>query len=481
MSRRCGELSARDRAGRRRASCRCACRRAGPRELRSLGDSFNAHDRASRRTRAERCAQAEREAAWRDVARKLAHEFKNTLTPMPAVAPAAAVRGRGGAGRDAARTMTRSLDAALREVDDSTRLADPVLAVRAPARAAARARRRALEPRPWRCRADADTASRPRPVADGRREPTAAVARAAQPAAQRLPRRVGARRRPIELAVGARRRSACVRGAAIAASGLAPRCAGDCSSPTSARSGVAAASGCRWCATSRTAARRRDPARGPRGRRRALARRDTPGAGPGPRGRLPADSSRRRRTITGGDHHERREPLNVLVVDDDAAVRARSRGVLEHAGHDDVEAAEPARRARGASRPRRRDVVLLDLAHARRARARRARCASASRRRDTAVIVVTGRGHGRRTPSRPASAARSISSRSRPDREHLLEVVARGGAVTRLRTRYRRARDGGAGPVGRRDDARHPRATSAGDRERCASRSGASRPPRAAC
>ena len=30
----------------------------------------------------EALQQAEREAAWRDVARKLAHEFKNILTPM---------------------------------------------------------------------------------------------------------------------------------------------------------------------------------------------------------------------------------------------------------------------------------------------------------------------------------------------------------------------------------------------------------------
>jgi len=53
----------------------------GATELRSLGDSFNAM--AEGLESARRAAQeAEREAAWRDVARKLAHEFKNILTPM---------------------------------------------------------------------------------------------------------------------------------------------------------------------------------------------------------------------------------------------------------------------------------------------------------------------------------------------------------------------------------------------------------------
>jgi len=53
----------------------------GARELRSLGTSFNT---MTERLEAAREAQqrAEREAAWRDVARKLAHEFKNLLTPM---------------------------------------------------------------------------------------------------------------------------------------------------------------------------------------------------------------------------------------------------------------------------------------------------------------------------------------------------------------------------------------------------------------
>jgi nitrogen fixation/metabolism regulation signal transduction histidine kinase len=50
-------------------------------ELRSLGASFNAMTGRLESAR-EALQQAEREAAWRDVARKLAHEFKNILTPM---------------------------------------------------------------------------------------------------------------------------------------------------------------------------------------------------------------------------------------------------------------------------------------------------------------------------------------------------------------------------------------------------------------
>ncbi len=53
----------------------------GARELRTLGERFNA---MTARLSAARTAlaEAEREAAWRDVARRLAHEFKNILTPM---------------------------------------------------------------------------------------------------------------------------------------------------------------------------------------------------------------------------------------------------------------------------------------------------------------------------------------------------------------------------------------------------------------
>jgi len=53
----------------------------GARELRVLGRAFNAMTARLEEARTA-MAEAEREAAWRDVARKLAHEFKNILTPL---------------------------------------------------------------------------------------------------------------------------------------------------------------------------------------------------------------------------------------------------------------------------------------------------------------------------------------------------------------------------------------------------------------
>jgi nitrogen fixation/metabolism regulation signal transduction histidine kinase len=54
---------------------------AGARELRTLGERFNAMTERLSEARTA-LARAEREAAWREVARRLAHEFKNILTPM---------------------------------------------------------------------------------------------------------------------------------------------------------------------------------------------------------------------------------------------------------------------------------------------------------------------------------------------------------------------------------------------------------------
>src|SRR5262245_39682858 len=54
---------------------------AGARELRTLGERFNSMTARLSAARAA-LAEAEREAAWREVARRLAHEFKNILTPM---------------------------------------------------------------------------------------------------------------------------------------------------------------------------------------------------------------------------------------------------------------------------------------------------------------------------------------------------------------------------------------------------------------
>lgn len=53
----------------------------GAPELRRLGEAFNAMAARLEEARAA-LQQAEREAAWREVAQRLAHEFKNILTPM---------------------------------------------------------------------------------------------------------------------------------------------------------------------------------------------------------------------------------------------------------------------------------------------------------------------------------------------------------------------------------------------------------------
>jgi two-component system, NtrC family, nitrogen regulation sensor histidine kinase NtrY len=53
----------------------------GARELRALGRAFNAMTARLEEAR-DVMAEAEREAAWRGAARKLAHEFKNILTPL---------------------------------------------------------------------------------------------------------------------------------------------------------------------------------------------------------------------------------------------------------------------------------------------------------------------------------------------------------------------------------------------------------------
>ena len=93
----------------------------GATEVRSLGDSFN---RMTARLEAARSAlrEAEREAAWRDVARKLAHEFKNTLTPIQLSLQLLQCEAEA-APPETRAEMTRNLDAALREVEGLERLA----------------------------------------------------------------------------------------------------------------------------------------------------------------------------------------------------------------------------------------------------------------------------------------------------------------------------------------------------------------------
>jgi nitrogen fixation/metabolism regulation signal transduction histidine kinase len=93
----------------------------GARELRVLGMAFNAMTARLEEAR-EAMAEAEREAAWRDVARKLAHEFKNILTPLKLSLQLIEAELRAAPG---ARTNTRAnLQAALDEVAQLARLAD---------------------------------------------------------------------------------------------------------------------------------------------------------------------------------------------------------------------------------------------------------------------------------------------------------------------------------------------------------------------
>ncbi len=93
----------------------------GASEMRSLGESFNVMTQRLDEAR-QALQRAEREAAWRDVARKLAHEFKNTLTPMRLSLQLLEARIEQ-APADQREAMARSLGAALREVDSLNHLA----------------------------------------------------------------------------------------------------------------------------------------------------------------------------------------------------------------------------------------------------------------------------------------------------------------------------------------------------------------------
>src|SRR6185436_8159535 len=94
----------------------------GPRELASLATSFNAMTARLAEARAA-LQHAEREAAWRDVARKLAHELKNMLTPM--TLSLHRLRRRAEMVPERERVAVRdSIGALLQEVDHISRLAD---------------------------------------------------------------------------------------------------------------------------------------------------------------------------------------------------------------------------------------------------------------------------------------------------------------------------------------------------------------------
>jgi nitrogen fixation/metabolism regulation signal transduction histidine kinase len=100
-------------------------RPAGARELRALGVAFNGMTVRLEQARAA-MASAEREAAWREVARKLAHEFRNILTPLQLSLQMleAADSGPAADAPGAARERHGNLEAALDEVAQLARLAD---------------------------------------------------------------------------------------------------------------------------------------------------------------------------------------------------------------------------------------------------------------------------------------------------------------------------------------------------------------------
>jgi len=94
----------------------------GPRELASLALSFNAMTARLAEARSA-LARAEREAAWRDFAKKLAHELKNPLTPMSLSIHRLQKRVEL-VPESERRAVRDSLEALLQEIEHLTRLAD---------------------------------------------------------------------------------------------------------------------------------------------------------------------------------------------------------------------------------------------------------------------------------------------------------------------------------------------------------------------
>jgi nitrogen fixation/metabolism regulation signal transduction histidine kinase len=116
-----GELSAAlDRVAAGDLSVRIVPR--GARELRDIGRAFNAMTARLEDAR-DAMAEAEREAAWRGAARKLAHEFKNILTPLQ-LSLQLLERAIEEAPEERRARAREDLAAALAEVDQLARLAD---------------------------------------------------------------------------------------------------------------------------------------------------------------------------------------------------------------------------------------------------------------------------------------------------------------------------------------------------------------------
>ncbi|HEY2954262.1 MAG TPA: ATP-binding protein [Candidatus Eisenbacteria bacterium] len=94
----------------------------GARELHTLGESFNLMTARLESAR-DSLKQAEREAAWREVARRLAHEFKNILTPMSLALDRLGSRAGAFAAEQRA-AVDESLELLHRGVDQVARLAE---------------------------------------------------------------------------------------------------------------------------------------------------------------------------------------------------------------------------------------------------------------------------------------------------------------------------------------------------------------------
>ncbi len=94
----------------------------GPRELASLATSFNAMTARLSEARTA-LAQAEREAGWRDVARRLSHELKNPLTPM-SLSLHRLKRRAELVPESERRAVRESIEALLQEVEHLTRMAE---------------------------------------------------------------------------------------------------------------------------------------------------------------------------------------------------------------------------------------------------------------------------------------------------------------------------------------------------------------------
>jgi two-component system nitrogen regulation response regulator NtrX len=140
-----------------------------------------------------------------------------------------------------------------------------------------------------------------------------------------------------------------------------------------------------------------------------------------------------------------RERLNLLVVDDDPAIRASLRGVLEDEGHAVAEAASGEDGLR-ALEGQRFDAVLLDIRlpglDGLDALIRFRELAP-----DTAVVMVTGEATTRNAFRAAQRGAYDFIEKP-PDPERLLDVLAEAARVTRLRRAERPAAGPDLGMVG---------------------------------